>query len=259
MEPSQTSLFNPQYDGTTFLLSGSSTTLLLFHGFTATTLEVRGLAEYIHSRLGYTISAPLLPGHGTSPQELSRTGYEEWINTAELAYSDIKSNSTQIIIGGESMGGLLALILAAKHPEITCLLVYAPALIIPAMRDARLMQNFIFGSPKKLEDTRPGFLPWQGYRINPLKAVVELGKLQDDVRNYLPRVTQPIILFQGKNDETIDIKSSKIVYQSISSTKKELVELDNCGHCVLLDIQRESIYSRTVSFLKTTLSPIKGK
>lgn len=259
MEPPQTSLFNPQFDGTSFQLSGSSTSILLFHGFTATTLEVRGLAEYIHSRLGYSVSAPLLPGHGTSPQELSRTGYEEWINSAENAYSEVRFNSTRVVVGGESMGGLLALLLAARHPEICCLLVYAPALIIPAMRDARLMQNFIFGSPKKLEDTRPGFLPWQGYRINPLKAVVELGKLQDEVRKTLSRITQPIIIFQGKNDETIDVKSSTIVYQSVSSTIKEVVELENCGHCILLDAQRETIYSRTENFLKVNLPPAKRK
>ncbi len=259
MDTSQTSLFNAQYDGTSFLLHGSSTSVLLFHGFTATTLEVRGLAETLHSHLGVTVSAPLLPGHGTSPQELSRTGYEEWVSAAEMAYKDLKSDSTRVIIGGESMGGLLTLLLAARHPEISCILAYAPALVIPAMRDARSMQNFMFGSPKRLDDTRPGYLPWQGYRVNPLKAVVELGKLQDEVRNCLSRINQPIIVFQGKNDETIDKKSSTIVYQTVSSDIKELIELENFGHCLLLDIQRETIYSRTETFIRTSLSLDKGK
>ena len=86
------------------------------------------------------------------------------------------------------MGGLLALYLAAKHPEIAGILLYAPALIIHGLREADLLKWFIFGSSKKnLEGPKNGFLPWQGYRVNPLKAVSELGKLQSFVQKIITR------------------------------------------------------------------------
>jgi carboxylesterase len=242
-------LFNPEFDPDTFLLKGSTTGLLLFHGFTATTLEVRELAEEIHTKLGWTVYAPLLPGHGTSPQDLAVTRYQDWINSAEEALNKLKTCTNSCYIGGESMGGLLALYLSASHPEIKKVAAFAPALRIKEVFKAKLLRNFIFGSPKRtLKPTREGFLPWQGYRINPLSAVAELGDLQKKVIIMLPAIHQPLLIFQGKQDETIDHRSASMVYKAVSSTQKKLVELDDCGHCVLLDKQRINIYRQTISF-----------
>jgi carboxylesterase len=254
MDTSQSSLYHPEFDGSSFYLPGSSTGVLLLHGFTATTVEVRGLANYFQTHLGCTVSAPLLPGHGTTPVDLSKTLYTEWIETAESSLEELRQKSQQVIVGGESMGGLLALYLGACHPEILGLLIYAPALIVPDMQKARIFQHFIFSSPKDLKPTKPGFLPWQGYRVNPLRSVVELGKLQNVVRNRLADVHQPVIIFQGMRDETIDILSSKKVLESVPSQIKELVVLDDFGHCILLNAGYEHIYDRSAFFIQSLLA-----
>jgi carboxylesterase len=242
-------LFNPEFDPDKFILKGSSTGILLFHGFTATPLEVRGLADEIHSQLGWTVYAPLLPGHGTSPQDLAGTRYQDWINSAEEALNKLKTCTTTWYIGGESMGGLLALYLAARHPEIIKVAIFAPALRIKGVLKAKLLKRLIFGSPKKhLEPTRQGYLPWQGYRVNPLSAVAEMGDLQNAVIENLPQIHQPLIIFQGNQDETIDHRSASMVYNAVSSIRKILVELDDCGHCVLLDKQRNDVYHQTIDF-----------
>jgi len=244
-------LFNPEFDGTSFFLPGSSTGILLFHGFTATTLEVRGLAEGIHDQLGWSVSAPLLPGHGTTPSELSHTRFEEWLACANLALNELQSKTETVVVGGESMGGLLSLYLAATHPEVSALVLYAPALMTPGMLKARIFKNFVFGSPKRnLTATQPGFLPWQGYRINPLNAVAELGKLQDEVRKHIAEVRQPMIIFQGKQDKTIDSASSRTILNLVNSKDKQLIEIDECGHCVLLDAQHEMVFRETLAFLR---------
>jgi carboxylesterase len=247
-------LFNSEFDGDGFQFSGSSKGALLLHGFTATALEVRGLAEYLHNQLGCTIAAPLLPGHGTSPEKLAGTKYSEWIEKAESAYLEMTRCCDQIFIGGESMGGLLSLYLASRHPEIAGLMLFAPALLIPSMRKARFFQFLFFSSPKKLTPTLPGYLPWQGYRVNPLKAVVELGRFQEIVKKELPGIQQPMLVFQGLQDETIDINSSRIIVNTVGSEVKELVELENCGHCILLDIRRESVYERTLLFIRSLIN-----
>jgi carboxylesterase len=245
-------LFNPEFDGTSFILPGSSTGILLFHGFTATTLEVRSLAEGIHDQLGWSVSAPLLPGHGTTPIDLSHTRNEEWLACANIALKELQSKTDTVFVGGESMGGLLSLYLAATHPEVSGLVLYAPALMTPGMLKARIFKNFVFGSPKRnLTATQPGFLPWQGYKINPLNAVAELGRLQDEVRRHLSEVRQPIIIFQGKQDQTIDPASSRRIMNLVSSVDKRLIEIDECGHCILLDAQHEMVLRESLAFLRS--------
>lgn len=243
-------LFNPEFDSNAFLLKGSSTGILLFHGFTATPLEVRGLADELHSRLGWTVYAPLLPGHGTSPEDLAQTRYMEWLQCAEEALDTLKTSTSQFYVGGESMGGLLALYLMASHPEITAGTVFAPALRIPGVLEARLLKGFVFSSPKRrLEPTKEGFLPWQGYRVNPLSAVAELGSFQKAVYKRLSDICQPLLIFQGRQDETIDHRSASMVYNAVSSRDKQLIEPENCGHCVLLNNQRKIFYNQTIDFL----------
>jgi carboxylesterase len=254
MQPVNAYLHNPEFDGGSFYLNGSSNGVLLFHGFTATTLEVRELAVFIHNQTGFTVMGPLLPGHGTSPEGLSKVHNQEWMDSAELAYSKLQTNCKTIFVGGESMGGLLALFLAARHPEIKGVLLYAPALIIHGLRSSCLLKWFVFASKKKnLNTEKDGFLPWQGYKVNPLRAVVELGKLQIEVSKILSDVTQPVIIFQGNKDETIDPKSSTIILENISSLNKELIEVKNCGHCVLLDSQYQSIYKQSLKFIQNIL------
>ncbi|HEX7555393.1 MAG TPA: alpha/beta fold hydrolase, partial [Leptolinea sp.] len=196
---------------------------------------------------------------GTSPQDLSKIHFKDWLDAADIAFAFLKEKSVDIVVGGESMGGLLALYLAANRPEIKGILLFAPALKSAGILKARIMKSFIFASPKKnLAATLPGFLPWQGYLVNPLKAVAELGNLQNQVRNLLPQVQQPVLIFQGKQDETIDPESSTTIFNSISSINKELIELNNCGHCVLLDIQHLLVYRKSVSFLTSLINSDTG-
>jgi esterase/lipase len=39
-----------------------------------------------------------------------------------------------------------------------------------------------------------------------------------------------------------------MVYNAVSSNQKKLIELDDCGHCVLLDKQRNDVYRHTIDF-----------
>ena len=62
-------LVNPELEGDAFFWKGGDKGILLIHGLTATTAEVRPLAKRFHDE-GFTVSAVLLPGHGTTPEEL---------------------------------------------------------------------------------------------------------------------------------------------------------------------------------------------
>lgn len=52
-------------DPAPFILTGGDDGILLIHGFTGSPAEMRPLGCYLHER-GLTVSAPLLPDHGTT-------------------------------------------------------------------------------------------------------------------------------------------------------------------------------------------------
>jgi len=90
---------------------------------------------------------------------------------------------------------------------------------------------------------------WQGYKVNPLKGVLQLIALQNVVKKELKSVTQPLMIIQGKKDRTIDIQSAQMVYDGVGSSKKELHWMDESGHCVLLDKEAHVVTRLSMDFL----------
>lgn len=238
---------NPQLPGETIYWKGNSTGVLLLHGFTATTAEVRLLAENLH-KLGLTVSAPLLPGHGTTPQAMNRVKYDHWIGCAEGSYQELKDTCSKVVVGGESMGAILCLVLAERHPEISALLLYSPAIRVPNLKYSKFMKYFIpikAKSNNDLSDTN-----WQGYTVHPMKAAHEFYRLQNHVLKNLADVTQPALILQGIYDRTIEPDCGQLIYNAIQSEDKLLRFMQESGHVMLLDKEIEMINFITIKFLE---------
>jgi carboxylesterase len=245
-------LFNPQLDGSPFLFKGGQTAILLIHGFTATPSEVRRLARNLNSA-GFTTAGPLLPGHGETPAALNRTRWPDWYRAVESACQELLGEYQKVYVGGESLGGLLALLLAARIPSLAGVLAYAPALKIPMSAgkelQLRLAAPFVTGIPK---DDLEGNTIWQGYRVNPLKAVLQLKALQKVVQGELKRIHQPLLVMQGRLDKTIDPHSADLVYNGVSSKVKVIHWLEKSGHTLLLDKELYIVTRLTMDFIWMT-------
>lgn len=239
---------NPESEGGSFFWPGRNdkhTAILLFHGFTATTVEVRPLASFFHT-LGYHVSGPLLPGHGVSPEELNRVNYQDWIDKAEFAYQQLAGQYEKVFVCGESMGGLLTLWLASEHPEINGIMVFAPALKIPNLWLSGLLWPFIKFRLKNNVDLSS---PWQGFNVVPMRAASQLFRLQRKIRNKLSDVRVPLMVFQGKLDVTIDPMGAVDVLEKVSTDDKEMVWLEESSHCILLDRQLDLVQKLSLDFI----------
>lgn len=241
---------NPQMDGNEFFWPGGPTGVLLVHGFTATTAEVRPLARLLHEE-GYTIGAPLLPGHNATPEDLNQTHWQDWYNTVSDMYRRLAIQCQRVVVGGESTGGVLALLLASRQPDIAAVLAYAPALrlkitLLDTLR-LYLASPFMPYIPKQSPDDE---LPWQGYRVLPLRAVTQLLALQRITRRRLPAIDQPVLVAQGRHDDAVHPDVPDMIIRGVSSQITEIHWLENSRHVIVLDKEMDDLAQLTINFLE---------
>lgn len=242
---------NPDSDGGTFFWEGTKdqdTAILVLHGFTATTVEVRPIATFLNDR-GFTVLGPLLPGHGISPEELNKVKFQDWLACVEMNLETLTSRYKNVFLLGESMGALLSLWLATNHPALRGVMIFAPALRIHGLWRSRLIWPFVKYMKKKRIDLTS---PWQGFNVVPLQAAAQLNRLQAKVRSILHKIHQPILIFQGKLDHTIDPLGSVVVLENVRSTDKELVWLNDSPHVILLDKQFDLVCDLCLEFIQRT-------
>ncbi len=99
-----------------FYFGGNKTGILLIHGGGGgTCADLKPLAEYLHEEGGYTVHVPLLPGYGTSPEDLEKTPVSAWKEAVESEFKALKKKCDKVIVGGHSLGGVLTIIFASKN------------------------------------------------------------------------------------------------------------------------------------------------
>jgi len=211
---------------------------------------LRPLGERLHAA-GYTVSAPLLPGHGTHPDDLNKVRWQDWLQTAESEYQKLSEQCEEVWVAGESMGGLLSLLVAAKNPNIKGLLLYAPALYVNKMSSAYVLQYVMKYLAKKPSKDN---LLWKGYNVYPLKGAVELLKLQKETRKVLGMVKQPTLAFFSEKDATVKLAASDLMKRKLGSKELELVILKESPHVILLANEHQKVIDHTLNYVSKKLN-----
>jgi carboxylesterase len=225
--------------------------VLLIHGYTGSVTDVRALGEYLAAR-GLSVRCPLLAGHGTTPGELTQVrSWREWAGEVEEALLELQGCCDLVFVGGLSTGALLTLWLGAHHPELAGLIAMAPAVklrnpLAPATLALRhvLTYNPLSGlAEDHLRDpTGPSRL-WS-YDTMPLWGAGEVYRLGRHVRGILPGIRQPLLIFQSRHDPHVARQAPQMVLDAVESTDKTLVWLNDSGHNLLADGERESVWAR---------------
>ena len=173
----------------------------------------------------------------------------------EAAYRQLVAHCDTVFLGGESTGGLLALYLAAEYPQAAGILAYAPALVTTPTFGPYLLPLVapftpFLQKPKSNRPPTPADERWQGYPVNPLRAVGQLYRLQRAVRRRLPLIRQPLLVVQGRLDTVVHPRVPDQVYRAVKSTVKEVHWMANSHHCVLLDGEWEQAAQLTLNFIQ---------
>ncbi|HRJ57863.1 MAG TPA: alpha/beta hydrolase [Anaerolineales bacterium] len=248
-------LHNPHLEGETFFWEAGSVGVFLSHGYTATTAEVRLFAKRLHEK-GYSVGGPLLAGHGSRPEDLNRVTWQDWVESGEKVYEQLKSRCEHVFLCGESMGGLVALYLAGRHPEVSGVMLYAPAieLNISTVDRIKLYLGSSFMPYAKRESLEMSEY-WQGYHPElPTRGILQVLKFQHAVRNVLPHIAQPIVVFQGRKDVTVNPQAGDIILRGVASTVKEHHWMEESGHPILIDAELDEVTNLSLNFMERTLA-----
>ena len=250
-----------------FYYPGNSVGCLLIHGFSGSPSEMILLGERL-AACGYTVLGIRLSGHGTTPEELSKTGWKQWTADVERGVKQLRECCTFVVAVGLSMGGLLALHLAESGLVDAVASLNAPI----RLKDWRISHSKFYRS----------FLPYVGkggedvkvnrvtlsemaarsespavriqderfsYDIVPSSALASLVSGIKAVRKRLNLIVCPTLLMQSMKDETVWPISAEIIKNGIGKVSAEVVQWQNSGHLLTMGQERELVAVKVGNFI----------
>lgn len=235
-----------------FTFEGGKRAVLLLHGFTGNSSDVRMLGRFLEQR-GYTCHAPHYKGHAVPPEELVTTGPVDWWKDVITGYDFLKQKGyEEIAVAGLSLGGVFSLKLGYTVPIKGIVTMCAPMYIKSeeimyegVLQYARNFKKHEGKEPEQIELEMKKFLE------TPMNTLQALQQLITDVRNHVDHIYAPTFVVQGRHDAMINIDSANIIYDSVQSSVKELKWYEESGHVITLDKERAQLHEDIFSFLES--------
>lgn len=245
-------LFHP--NAAPFFLKGGEHAVLLTHGFTGSAGHMHPLGEALNAQ-GFTVQGILLPGHGTSLEDMRQHNWREWLSAEITAVEALKKEYRYVSVAGLSMGGDLSLIAASRYPVSACVSISAPmktkAPFGWAARIAALVKPVV--EWKNGAVTRTDLIPEYniGYTGMPVARVYDLRQLMKQARCGLGKITCPLLAIQSHADETISEDSAQIIFDEAGTPEKKILWLEDVPHVCTISSAMNQIAEEMVQFLKT--------
>lgn len=223
---------------------------LVLHGLTGSCHSVQGLADAL-AGAGFSVELPLLPGHGTTPDDLGCTGWEDWLGAARAAYCDLARSCRRVIVAGLSMGGSLACRLASDNLDVAGLVVVNPFIDPPAASFRRVLRQMLDEGITRADgiagDVADPSVREEGYRELPLASLLSLCGGLDDLMGRLGSIRCPVLLMTSRADHVVPTVSSDILAEHVCGPV-ERVWLERSYHVATLDHDRDEVEKRAVAF-----------
>jgi uncharacterized protein len=191
------------------------TPILYLHGFASgpSSSKAQYFRDYLE-RVGFSVAVP----------DLASGDFEHLTISGQLAVVERSAGGRPVHLVGSSLGGYLAALYAARHPDVSRLVLLAPAF------------GFVRRWPERL-----GAAAMENWRRNGVIEVYHYGARRDcrlgygligDAAQYedYPECRQPALIFHGARDDVVPARLSQDFATGRSSVRLEIVE---SGHDLL--------------------------
>jgi len=256
----------------TIRFAGGSQGVLLIHGLGGTPVEMRYVAQGL-ARAGYTVHVPQLAGHCATAEELWATTWQHWYESVEEEHYRLRESCSTLVVGGLSMGAILALHHAVQYSDdVSALALYAPSLwldgwgipwyssLFRLITQRWFAQMFPFAErdPWGIKDPRIRALVEQaiksgdssqaGVTALPGSLMLELRWLVQRVKQEIAKIKQPVLIAHPRDDDRASLRNVRFLQDNLGGPVQTVV-LNDSYHIVTLDRQRELVVQRTLDFL----------
>lgn len=234
-----------------FTIEAGKRAVLLLHGFTGNTNDVKRLGKYLADR-NYTVHAPLYKGHGGGPDLLIQSNPTEWWNSVIEGYDELKNRGyEEIAVAGVSLGGIFSLKLGEERPTKAIVTMSAPA----SSKSTDSLQNRIIDyaiNYKKLSGTYDEAIDSRS-KIAELVKMPSLNYLQsmiNETSEKLNVIKTPVHILRGLEDDEYYCESADLIYSSVNSRIKSVKTFINSGHILTLGKERELVFEEIYRFFE---------
>ncbi|WP_420101762.1 alpha/beta hydrolase [Bosea sp. (in: a-proteobacteria)] len=250
--------------------AGNETGFLLIHGLGGTPVEMRLVARALH-RAGHTVHCPQLAGHCGTEADLLATGWRDWAGSVLAELDRMRETCERVIVGGLSMGAVMAMHIAAERPlDVDGLALYAPTLrydgwsipwysfLLKLLINTPVGQRFSFveREPYGIKDKRTrhvimhamasGDSAEAGLHGTPSQAVQQMWHLIAKTRRQMPAITCPALLVHAREDDVASLSNAFEIQRRLGGLVDAVI-LDDSYHLVTIDQQRDIVIERSLA------------
>lgn len=244
-----------------FIDKKSDLGILLLHGFTSTPNQFRELADFL-SKKGFNVSAPLVAGHGTCPEDLIKSCPKDWTDSVKKAYLDLKKISKKIFIIGNSFGGNLAFWLAKEFDNEPVGIITFGAPIYLRYHWLIMLQYHFYYRFKKYYRKPPRVYKTDytdmddevTYPVIPIKSFKEfVDFLRQETMPSLPKIKVPVLVGHANVDPVVHPKSAAYIYGHLGSQFKKIFWFDSNAHIVVNGKDKKMLFEKAYQFIKEVI------
>lgn len=237
--------------------------VLLLHGFGDTPQSLARQAHALHAR-GWTVVAPLLPGHGRTLEDFQRSNAAQWAACAREAYDKLAASHESVAVVGLSMGGALAVRVvaeAARAPSALVLIV--PYLHLSANARAwttlwplwSLWRAWVPGDPDASIHDPEARRESLGYGGATPRLLRELRRVVERATAVASRVTTPTLAIFSTADYRVSPEAARRAFAALGAADKAIHWVTRSGHVVTVDYDADEVSERLIDWLERHSSP----
>ena len=233
------------------LTGGRRIGVLLSHGFTGSPASITPWGESLADH-GYAVEVPRLPGHGTTWQEMNKTGWDDWYAEIVRTFDKLDAENDAVVVCGLSMGGALVLRLAADQPSRVAGVVVVNPAVGTERKDVLLLpvlKHVIPSFPGIANDIKKPGVEEHGYTKTPLRAAASMFAGYRQLRADLPNITAPMLYLRSTVDHVVDGLSEQVILSKVSSRDVTKTMLEDSYHVATLDNDAPTIFASSAEFI----------